>query len=368
MKRDLDNLDLRRAFREEPERCHQALMNAACSVKEEKQTMRKYSLKTVVIAIAVMLSMLTTAFAAGEIFGWTDYFEQWGIHTTPRMRDAMQMEPQSYTLGPVTFTVQEAVSDNRFAMVSTKISVTDGSPALMTQFADDPIGAYGERSQVLMSALDIEDKSLPCMEAAAQKGIPLYSVRAAIEVDESVNGGVGMEDIMWDTQGNVAYFSNHALKTEAVGEMLPVTLFLRVAQVDANGEEIQKWTTRETITIPVGKLLAEKNYVPEMPYTVDGAMLTDIHAELYVTGAYLTFTWQMPEGVENNDDFNIWNYHSDPLLLTDGAFNVFERGISLSGNWNSEAWPNVTVEEMINVEALPEVICVSDGTNDVIYK
>lgn len=367
MKRDFDNLDLRTAFREKPERCHLALMDAARSVREEKQTMRKYSLKTVVIAIAVMLSMLTTAFAAGEIFGWTDYFEQWGIHTTPRMRDAMQMEPQSYTLGPVTFTVQEAVSDNRFAMVSTKISVTDGSPALMTQFADDPIGAYGERSRVLMNALGVEDGSLSCMEVAAQKNIPLYSVRVAIEVDESVNGGEGMEDIMWDAQGNVAYFSNYALKTESVGEELPITLFLRVAQIDANGEEIQKWTAREAMTIPVGKQLAENTYVPETPYTVDGVMLTGIRAELYVTGAYLTFTWQMPEGVENNDDFNIWDYHSD-LLLTDGAFNVFERGVSLSGNWNSDAWPTVTVEEMINVEELPGVIRVSDGTNDVICK
>lgn len=369
MKRDFDNLDLRAAFREEPERCHLALMDAARSVKEEKQTMRKYSLKTVVIAIAVMLSMLTTAFAAGEIFGWTDYFEQWGIHTTPRMREAMQMESKAYTLGPVTFTVQEAVSDNRFVMVSSKISVTDGTPALMTQFADDTIGAYGDRSRVLMNALGVEDGSLSCMEVAAQKNIPLYSVRVAIELDESLSGGEGMEDILWDAQGSVAYFSNHSLNPSAVGDELPITLFLRVAQIDpATGEELEKWTAREPMTIPGGKLLAEKTYAAETPYTVDGAQMTGIRAELYVTGAYLTFTWQMPEGVENNDNFNIWDYHSDPLLLTDGTFNAFERGVSLSGSWNDDAWPIVTVEEMINVDALPEVIRVSDGTNDVIFK
>lgn len=188
-------------------------------------------------------------------------------------------------------------------------------------------------------------------------------------MDEACSGGVGMEDIMWDSQGNAAYFSNHSLKPSAVGEELPITLFLRVAQIDPiTGEEIQKWTAREAMTIPVGQKLSEKTYTPDAPYTVDGAQMTGIRAELYATGAYLTFTWQMPESVENNDDFSIWDYHSDPLLLTDGTFNAFERGVSLSGNWNGDAWPVVTVEDMINVDALPEVIRVGDGTNDVTYK
>ena len=235
-------------------------------------------------------------------------------------------------------------------------------------FADDAIGAYGDRSRVLMNVLGVEDKSLLCYEAAAQKGIPAYSVRVAIEVDESISGGGGMEDIMWDAQGDAAYFSNHSLNPSAVGKELPITLFLRVAQIDEKGEEIQKWTTRESMTIPVGQLLAEKTYTPETPCTVNGAQLTGIRAELYVTGAYLTFSWQMPEDVVNNDDFTIWEYHTDALLLTDATFNEFERGVSLSGSWNDEAWPIVTVEDMINVDALPEVIRVSDGTNDVSYK
>jgi hypothetical protein len=35
MKRTVDELNLRNAFRQEPERCHAALMDAARSVKEE---------------------------------------------------------------------------------------------------------------------------------------------------------------------------------------------------------------------------------------------------------------------------------------------------------------------------------------------
>lgn len=369
MKREFDNLELRAAFREEPESCRRALMDAARSVREKKVTMRKNPVRTMLIAAVVAMTMLTTAFAAGEIFGWNDYFERLGIHTTPGMRDAMQMESQTYTVGPLNFTVQEAVSDNRYALVSTHIAPANGNIALMTQFADDAIGAYGERSRKLMGALGIEDKSLLCTEAAAMKNIPLYTVRACIEVEESLSGGEGMEDIMWDAQANVAYLSQHSLNPAAVGAELPVTLFLRVAQIDpATGEEIERWTTREALTISVGQKLAEKTYIPEAPYTVKGAALESIRAELCVTGAYLTFTWRMPEGVENNDDFSIWDYHSDAMLITDAAFNAFENGVSLSGGWDGAAWPTVTVEEMINVDALPEVIRVSDAQNDVTYK
>ncbi|MGN1369234.1 MAG: hypothetical protein ACI4WX_10225 [Aristaeellaceae bacterium] len=356
MKKPHDDLDLRLAFRQEPERCHRALMDAARSVREEKQTMRKHSVRTILVAAIVALSMMTTAFAAGELLGWTDYLSRmFGIHVSPALHSAMQIEPKAYHVGPVTFTVNEAVSDSRNAMVSAKITTTDGSPALLTQFADDPIGAYGqERSGVLMQLLGVEDKRMPCYQVAAEKGIPLYTVRIAIEVDEAIGGSEGMEDLMWDAEGNVAYFSSSTLNPDTVGDEVPATLFLRVAQIDENGEEIEKWVTREPMTIPVGQKLAEKNYVPETPYTYQGSQLMAIHAELYVTGAYLTCIWQMPEGAEEE----VWQF-VDMMNMTDGQGHAFEGGISLSAACNVDNYPIVLVEDMINVDALPEIIQVS---------
>ena len=69
-----------------------------------------------------------------------------------------------------------------------------------------------------------------------------------------------------------------------------------------------------------------------------------------------------------DENFSMWDYHNDDLLLTDGAFNAFEGGVSLTGSYDDSRWPVVTVEEMINVDALPEIIRVSDGTNDISYK
>jgi len=72
--------------------------------------------------------------------------------------------------------------------------------------------------------------------------------------------------------------------------------------------------------------------------------------------------------VVNDENFSMWDYHSDERLLKDENGAVFEKGISLSGGYDDANWPIVKVEEMINVDALPEVIRLNDGTNDVAYK
>ena len=49
MKRDLDNLDLRGAFKPMPDECRNALMTAACSVKEE-EPVKRVTFRAVLIA------------------------------------------------------------------------------------------------------------------------------------------------------------------------------------------------------------------------------------------------------------------------------------------------------------------------------
>lgn len=358
MKRTLNEIDFRAAFRDEPEGCHRALMHAARSVKEEKNAMKKQSMRTLLIAAVLIVSMLTTAFAAEKLFGWSDYFEHQGIHTTPQMQSAMQMEAKPYAVGPVTFTVQELVADPHLAMASTKVTVNEGS-ALVTNEPFDRISAAGHRVTGTLEGL--ADTKLTWLEAAQQLNVPLYSVRAIIEVDDDFSAGESMEDCIRSASDSVTYLSEAFLNAEALGAELPIRMFLRVAQIDpATGEEIEKWTSREALTIPVGQLLEEKEYTAETPYTTAaGAQLTGIHGELYVTGAYLTLTWELPDGTPYDEEFSIWEDGNEPILLTDGTFNAFETGVSLIGSVDYSAWPIVKAQEMINVDALPEVIRVN---------
>ena len=106
MKRDLDNLDLRGAFKPMPDECRNALMTAACSVKEE-EPVKRVTFRAVLIAACIIIATMAIAMAAGQIFGWTDFFS--GYYDISVPQDTVQIMKDngeiSHTIGPVTFTV-----------------------------------------------------------------------------------------------------------------------------------------------------------------------------------------------------------------------------------------------------------------------
>ena len=73
MKRNLDELDIRSAFAQEPKACHDALMNAAFSVKEEK-TVKKASFRVALVVALIIVATMTVAVAAGNLLGFADFF------------------------------------------------------------------------------------------------------------------------------------------------------------------------------------------------------------------------------------------------------------------------------------------------------
>jgi hypothetical protein len=75
MKRDMEHLNLRDAFAPMPEEAHDALMSAARSVKED-EPVKKAAFRTVLIAACVIVATMAVAMAAGQIFGWNDFFKK----------------------------------------------------------------------------------------------------------------------------------------------------------------------------------------------------------------------------------------------------------------------------------------------------
>ena len=62
---------------------------------------------------------------------------------------------------------------------------------------------------------------------------------------------------------------------------------MAVTQFDpATGEALEKWETREEVTLPVAPLLEEKTYLPQENATFDGLTLESVHGERYATGVY----------------------------------------------------------------------------------
>lgn len=355
MKREFENPDLRAAFGPVPESCHDALMDAARSVREEKQV-KKASMRAVLIAAVIIIAMTAVAFAAGSWMGWTDFLGDYSNVGIPQ--DAVEQmqvtEDHSWQVGPLTFSAKELLTDGHIAISSIHARMTDGSTALFCADPGDVIGCNGENGRALAAKLGV-DPMTPYTEAAKQLNLPLYWVRGILELDAEYSGGAGMEDPMWNDDGSMTYFSMLSVKENAVKEELPVGFFLRVSQIDPEtGEETEKWIDREQkAIIPVSPLLEERTYVPEQEAVVAGHTLKQVTARRYVTGAYLTLTYDMDYMSVPMSAYDLYS-----MQLRDGNGEVLPDGMNLSGSLTF----TIEQEIMIGVDKLPDVLTLEDGT------
>ncbi len=118
MKRDMEALNLRNAFGPMPEACRDALMTAARSVREE-EPVKRFTVRTALIAACIILATIAAAIAAGSIFGWNDFFSIfYGDTRVPQAAQEIMASAQeeTFTVGPATFKIQERFADRHTAM------------------------------------------------------------------------------------------------------------------------------------------------------------------------------------------------------------------------------------------------------------
>lgn len=360
MKCDHELIDLRGAFRPEPEACHAALMNAARSVKEEKE-MKRASYRALLIAAAIVVSMMAVAFAAGGLTGWREFFDEWHGATGVPEGVYEQMaagEACVWEVGPLTFTATELLTDGHIAVSAVHVRTTDGSPALITGAnASDPVDhirANGENGRALAARLGV-DADATWLEAAAQLQQPLYRVSADHDMSHPLYQGDMMIDVLYNEDNSLTYFCMSMLDTGRVGETLTLPVCLDVWLADTvTGESTAHWSDYgQSVTLPVCPVLEERSYLPEQETLISGHRLLRVDAVRYVTGAYLTLTYEMnPAEVPQS----VWALYD--LTLGDGAESQLPGGMSMTSSMRF----TIAQEEMIGVEKLPEVLTLPDGT------
>ncbi len=355
MKRDLDNLDLRAAFRPMPDACRDALMTAARSVEEEKE-MKRATFRVALIAAVMIVCMTAVAFAAGSLLGWTDFLKDYSDVNVPQ--DAVEQmqvkEPVSWQVGPLTFTATELLTDGRIAVSSVNIRTTDGSPALLCADPWDTIGANGENGQTNAQRLGVAP-TITYIEAAKQLNLPLYNVRGILDLPTEYSSGEGMEDPLWNEDGSMTYFCLIWLEEGAAQTELPASFFLRASRIDpATGDEAEKWVDRDrAVTVPVCPELERRSYTPDRETIIAGQKLLKVEAVRYVTGAYLTLTWEMNWEMTPESAYGLYD-----IELLDESGNPLPGGMNLS----SQLTFTITQEKMLGVEKLPDVITLAGGT------
>lgn len=355
MKRDMKDIDLQNAFWPMTDECHDRLTTALSGLREE-QPVKRFTARTVLIAACIIVALMAVAYAAGQIFGWDDFFSVFYDTKVPRaaLEILESTEEQSFVVGPATFTVQQLYADSHTALASVKVSMTDGSRALMTMSGNqyEPIGASGENGEKYAESLGL-DPSTDWISAAEELNCPLYIMRGILDLDPDLWGGEEMEDVLYDSDGSMTDYSMQMLDSKKVGDELPLKFFLRVAEVDLQtGEEKEEvLIERPELSIRVSKPTDTVTYSLPEPYTVSGLTLDAVYGELTPAGLYL-FT-DFTAGEEADIDA------FDCPQWFDAEGNEYSWGLNLSYAINVDNWPKVSMMGLISVDSIPGKLTMS---------
>lgn len=323
------------------------------------QTRQKRPVRRLSFVLAAVLVLALGAFAyAASRFGWADYYRtQAGIAIPQGAEEAMNAsQPRIYQVGPMTFTFQQLLTDGHMVLSSASIHLTEGGAAL---YAPD---SNFEEAVDCLSDTVVERYDLPSgtlwTEAASQLNLPLYGVRALVEIDPAYSQAVSMEDSLWNEDGSIVYFSMPLLNAEAAPDPLPATLYMSVIQFDPlAGTMTERWQRREEITLETAPLLEAKTYLPTGQKTLGDITLQSLRAERYVTGTYLSAVFTVPQDMDQ-EDLIAQLYQ---IKLCDDSGEALPEGLSQSSDVRMDTWPTVMLETSTTLEELPEQLTLIYG-------
>lgn len=343
------------------------------SAKEE-EPVKKFTVSTALIVVLIVIATLTTALAASALLGWTDFYSFEIPKTAQEILNAT--EPKDYQVGPITFTVNELLTDGHIALCSATSHVTDGSSAVLSEEVYDAVGANGDNGEALAQKWNLSPDTR-WIDAAHIMNLPFYRVSISVNVPEECHDGEDMGDAMWDEKGNCVSHYMAALNSLQVGETLPIKLHFQVWQYDPQSiepqsifedvvdeaKEMSYWEDTFEITLTVPAPIAEKTYMPEQPYDFEnGLTLNSVTAQQTVAGAYVVGQFTLRDGFNFNDAY------SGELDFLDATGEEIPWGMAESGIIEYDQLPKVEWGAMLNLEVLPEEMVVSlDETTVHVY-
>lgn len=343
------------------------------SAKEE-EPVKKFAVSTALIVVLIVIATLTTALAASALLGWTDFYSFEIPKTAQEILNAT--EPKDYQVGPITFTVNELLTDGHIALCSATSHVTDGSSAVLSEEVYDAVGANGDNGEALAQKWNLSPDTR-WIDAAHIMNLPFYRISISVNVPEECHDGEDMGDAMWDEKGNCVSYYMAALNSPQVGETLPIKLHFQVWQYDPQSiepqsifedvvdkaKEMSYWEDTFEITLTVPAPIAEKTYMPEQPYDFEnGLTLNSVTAQQTVAGAYVVGQFTLRDGFNFNDAY------SGELDFLDATGEEIPWGMAESGIIEYDQLPKVEWGAMLNLEVLPEEMVVSlDETTVHVY-
>ncbi len=354
-----DMPDLRRAFGPMPETCRSKLLDKIQECKKEEQEMikpRKVFRPLLVAAVLVLLlSTVAVAASQGGLKLFMDFWYGDRIHLPDAAQNVLEgAQAYTWTVGPLTFTVEEALWDGQTVYVSTRVTAADGQKAIFWHdddyVPDHPVQKYECEIMGLPIGTTYE-------QVVAQATVPCYRVMANLAVDEQFGVSDGMAGSLRNEDGSLYIVNAWALSNAGDAANLTGHMELQVWEIQPD----QPWQTvtenqlQPEVSFPIRNTVTEADYIPTAPALAEGFTVTAIHAKQTCTGTYLTVTCTAEEGLAKDSAGKVYD-----ISFCDEAGVKFpwSIGTMLCSNYNDEAWPVVVLETAVGLDALPEAITV----------
>jgi len=361
MKRDMNDLDLSRAFRPMPQECQRALSQAVRSVKED-EPVRKTALRTVILTALIIVTLMAAAYAA-MTSGLVNWFEtQWQV-TLPQDAQKQLEETAHDTLraGPVSFTLEGLMADGQIAYLGVSARPVDNTGLILwagSSDLNDPIG------ETLAKKWNLKAENT-FLEAAEATGFPLYGVMAWIQPEGDVMGGEEMMDSVYQTDGSLLLVDMLYTDPVKVGESLKGQAVLWAYEMDpATGERRDEGfrVTRE-MEIKISGVKDEKTYAPQGENKLGPMTLLKVVARSTAAGVYVDLY------LEGDGKMTLMNLMETMAFeVRDGQGIPFPAGISFTSQYlDSEgqealdwekAVETVIYRTMITADAPPQSLTI----------
>ena len=328
MKRDWNHLDLSTAFHPIPEACSQALMEAARSAVQ-KSGQSGYLTELYLLPRWCCCAPQPWPMPSRSKAGPSFLASSFGISISPSAQEALHAtQPVSYQVGPMTFTFQQLLADGHMGLSAAQVHLTDGSKALYADSADDAV------PEEVLASYDLSWGG-SWFEAAQELQLPLYSVRALLELPAAYSAE-SMEGALWQEDGSITYFSMPLLASVPSQSEIPATLYMQVTQYDPFSESVlATWQAQEDISLPMTPMLAEKTYLPTQETYFAGLKLENVQGTSYATGIYFTAQFTAQEHMTDMDAQEVLNH----ISILDAAGCPLPQGMNLSVCINTQALP-----------------------------
>ncbi len=360
MRRDpWDMPDLRRAFGPMPETCRSKLLNKIQECKKEEQDMMKprkvFRPLLIAAVLALLLSTVAVAASQGGLKLFMDFWYGDRVHIPDAAQNVLEStQAHTWTVGPLTFTVEEALWDGQTVYISTRVAAADGQKAIIWHDEDyipnHPVQTYERKILGLPAGTTYE-------QVLAQATVPCYRVMANLEVDEQFGILGGMAGSLRNEDGSLYIVNAQDLSNAGEASSLTGHMELHVWEIqpDQPWQTVNAYQLQPEVSFPIHSKFVEADYVPAVPASAEGFTVTAIHAKQTCTGTYLTVTCQAEEGLTKDSAGKVYD-----ISFCDEAGVKFPWSIStmLCSTYHDEAWPVVVLETTVGLDALPEAITV----------